>query len=385
MFASSALVLSLGIVAATSAAPTAAHASTTTPYLQVVGTELIDRRTDSKFQIRGVNRDGTEVACAGGATVLPGPADDSAVQVFQSWDINTVRIPLNESCWNGNASITTDPTGAIYRAEIEDFVSRITNAGLFVILDLHWSHDGTAIATNQDLMANADNSLTFWTSVASTFADNPFILFEPYNEPHGITWDCWLSGCTTGGVTYTGMQQIVNTIRATGAQQVLLLSGLHWADDPSGVLTHEPTDPLGQEMVNAHLYYSSDCTTSTCWESRFDFNLGQAPFVIDEIGDDVTGCQGIWMNNLLTWADQRDVGYAIHVWAPPASETSTMECTLTPTVTSQPTVSASVTTSNTYHLIASWDGTPTPYGAWVRAHFIARAEGLPTVALPLPA
>lgn len=367
----STLVLSLAVVGTGARVP--AHATATAPYLQVSGTTLVDRRTGAPFQMRGVNRDGTEVSCAGGSTLLPGPTDDSAIPVFQDWDINTVRIPLNESCWNGNAGLTNDPTGAIYRAAIEGFVTRLTNAGLFVILDLHWSHAGTAIAKGQDLMANADNSLTFWSSVASTFASNPFVVFEPYNEPHDITWDCWLSGCTVGGVTYTGMQQIVNTIRATGAQQVLLLSGIHWASDPSNVLTHEPTDPLAQEMVNAHLYYSPDCTTSTCWESRYEWNLGRAPFVIDEIGDDQTGCQGIWMNNLLTWADQNDVGYLIHVWAPPATET-TVECSVSGT-----------TTSNPYHLLASWDGTPTPYGASVRTHFIARAEGIAGEMLPLPA
>jgi hypothetical protein len=79
------------------------------------------------------------------------------------------------------------------------------------------------------------------------------------------------------------------------------------------------------------------------------------------------------MNNLLTWLDQRDVGYVIHVWAPPASATST-ECGVFGTAT-----------WNTFHLLASWDGTPTPYGASVRAHFIARAQGLSGEILPLPA
>ncbi|MDQ1747865.1 MAG: endoglucanase [Frankiaceae bacterium] len=370
---SAALVLSLAVAGVTTGAVPRASATTTAPYLQVSGTTLVDRRTGADFQMRGVNRDGTEVACVGGATALPGPTDDSAMKPFQDWDINTVRVPLNESCWNGNAGIAADPTGATYRADVVDFVNRLSNAGLFVILDLHWSHSGTAVATGQDLMANADNSLTFWSSVASTFASNPYVVFEPYNEPHDISWACWLSGCTAGGVAYTGMQQIVDTIRAAGAQQVILLSGLHWAADPSGVLTHEPTDPLGQEMVNAHLYYDPSCTTSACWDSRYGYNLGQAPFVIDEIGDDVTGCQGIWMNNLLTYLDQRDAGYLVHVWAPSATQTS-QECGVSGT-----------TTWNTFHLLASWDGTPTPYGAWVRLHFVARANGIPGASLPLPA
>lgn len=371
--ASAALLLPFAVAALSTGAASPAGATTTAPYLQVSGAQLIDRRTGAEFQMRGVNRDGTEVACAAGATVLPGPTDDAAVQTFLSWDINTVRVPLNESCWNGNAGLTSDPTGATYRAGIEDFVARLSNAGVFVILDLHWSHSGTAIATGQDLMANADNSLTFWSSVASAFAANPYVVFEPYNEPHDISWDCWLSGCTIGGVAYTGMQQIVDTIRAAGAQQVVLLSGLHWAADPSGVPAHLPSDALGQEVVNAHLYYTPDCATSACWDSRYDYNLGRAPFVVDEIGDDVTGCQGVWTNNVLTWLDQHDAGYLVHVWAAPATETS-QECGVSGT-----------TTWNTFHLLASWDGTPTPYGASVRAHYVARAESLPGENLPLPA
>ena len=41
---------------------------------------------------------------------------------MKSWDINAVRVPLNESCWLGINGIEPSLGGAAYRAAIRTYV-----------------------------------------------------------------------------------------------------------------------------------------------------------------------------------------------------------------------------------------------------------------------
>src|SRR5437773_2341658 len=63
-------------------------------------------------------------------------------------------------------------------------------------------------------MADLDHSPAFWSSVASFFKNDHGVVFDLFNEPHDISWECWLNGCTTSDGTGTwqaaGMQTLLN-------------------------------------------------------------------------------------------------------------------------------------------------------------------------------
>ena len=65
-----------------------------------------------------------------------------AIAAMTSWHINAVRLPLNEDCWLGINGAPARYSGARYRAAIRAYVARLNHAGLYVILDLHWSAPG---------------------------------------------------------------------------------------------------------------------------------------------------------------------------------------------------------------------------------------------------
>src|SRR6185503_20730360 len=126
-----------------------------------------------------------------------------------AWKVNTVRIPLNEASWQNRTC--TDTGGVVrdadpadnYPAAVQAQVAQANAAGIYVILDLHWTAPGNTCPMLQTQMANADNSLAFWTSVANTFKNNPAVVFELFNEPFmnfgfsGDTWAYMMQG--TGG------------------------------------------------------------------------------------------------------------------------------------------------------------------------------------------
>jgi endoglucanase len=82
-------------------------------------------------------------------------------------------------------------------------------------------------------MPNRENSLIFWKQVAQKCGNNTQIIFDLFNEPFpgnnkdtDTAWNCIKTGeCL--GINYpaAGMQEIVNTIRQTGAKNILMISG----------------------------------------------------------------------------------------------------------------------------------------------------------------
>ena len=177
--------------------------------ISVSGNRLVDAQGDA-VQLRGVNVSGLETVAVsgwspdnpwGGSTGTATPDWDT----IKSWGSNVVRLPLNEASWLGltcvdvggvgqtvvngvktqnkpGATIKADP-GGNYQATVVSSVAGAAAAGLYVILDLHLSAPSNDCPTTQNAMADADHSVTFWTSVANTFKSSPSVIFELFNEP----------------------------------------------------------------------------------------------------------------------------------------------------------------------------------------------------------
>jgi hypothetical protein len=255
-------------------------------------------------------------------------------------------VPLNEDCWLGINGVDPAYGGATYRHAIRRFVRRLEAHGLLVDLDLHWNAPGGQLAKDQQVMADADHSPTFWRSVANTFKDDRAVWFELYNEPHDISWRCWLNGCrTAGGWHSAGMQQLVDAVRGTGAQNIVLVGGLDWASDLSGWLSHEPVDPTGQLAAAFHSYNLSACNTRACWDTTVATVAAHVPVVMTEFGE--SDCAGGYVRPLMDWADRHGVSYLAWAW-------DAWPCRGGPA------------------LITAYDGSPTDYGKAVRDHFLTR-------------
>jgi len=73
-----------------------------------------------------------------------------SIAAIAAWKTNAVRVPLNETCWLAINGVAPAYSGDNYRQAISDFVARLNRAGLIVILELHWSAAGTAIALPEE-------------------------------------------------------------------------------------------------------------------------------------------------------------------------------------------------------------------------------------------
>lgn len=350
---------------------TPARAASSLPTgLHVVGNQIQDG-SGHVFVPHGVDRMGTEYACnTSGANVdFDGPVDQASVSAMLTWNVNSVRVPLNEDCWLGiNGEPVNGKTVDQYRSDIMNWVSLLNQNGLVVILDLHWNNNGTNRSTGQEPMPDLDHAPAFWTSVATAFKSNSSVLFDLYNEPYpgfntntGTGWSCWKSGSTAASTSpcadipfaVAGMQTLINTVRATGATNVLMLGGLAYANDMTGWLANEPTDPNNNLVASTHIYNFNSCASASCWDTQIAPVAAKVPVIAGEVGEN--DCASGFINTLLPWLDAHNIGYLAWTW----------------TVVNG-------TCNNSPILITDYSGTPTGFGAGYKAHLLSLGGGGPT-------
>jgi hypothetical protein len=292
--------------------------------------------------LRGVNLSGSEFRCIAGDGIFEGPDVDTLTAGLSSWNINAVRIPLNESCWLGDPRLRLDVSGANYRKAIVLRVAQLRAHGWYVIVDLHWSAVGTSLATGIAPMPHASRALDFWSSVARAFLRDRGVLFDLYNEPHLAhlpsegAWKCWQEGCTIDNHAVAGMQSLVDAVRGAGAPNVILVGGLDWANDASAWTSHRPKDD--QLAISFHAYNFNRCNTASCWK----LVPSDVPIVVTELGEN--DCSSAFAQDAIAWARRRSASVLAWAW-------NRWDCKKGPA------------------LIEQWDGTPTAYGHGVRDAF----------------
>ncbi len=285
----------------------------------VMGHELL--KDGAPFQVRGVNRSGSEYVCVQGWGLFDGPTDDASLDAIAAWGANAVRVPMNEDCWLGINGVAAAYSGSTYRDAILAFAARIEAHGLTPILELHWTAPGTAQATGQEPMPDRDHTLDFWRGVAAAVAGDPYVMLELFNEPYpdsnhdtNEAWRCWRDGGTCAGISYTvaGMQELVDAVRSAGAHNVILLGGVRYSSSLSQWLAHEPDDPLGQLAAAWHIYNFNACVDSTCFDGAPTSVAAAVPIVATEIGED--DCSGSFITGVMGWLDAHGEGYLGWTW-----------------------------------------------------------------------
>ena len=120
-------------------------------------------------QFHGVDRPSLEWSSMGEQL----SASDFALMA--GWNANIVRIALNQDFWLADSPIA-DPN---YPATVDAAVQWAEQAGMDVILDLHWSDAGvlgSCKSSCQQVMADM-NSVTFWSQVAAIYKNDGRVLF----------------------------------------------------------------------------------------------------------------------------------------------------------------------------------------------------------------
>jgi probable HAF family extracellular repeat protein len=356
------------------------------PVIAVSGNRFVNAAGNT-VELVGASISGLELQ----SSLWPGIAGLTSAQwqtLASTWSqlgqtINVIRLPLNSYSWlnltcvdpgsgdagndykaNGGGTFTPDPTST-YQADVEQTVTAITAAGLYVILDLQWDAPNNVSGqpmcpVGQPAFASADHAPAFWSSVAYAFQGNAAVIFELFNEPFGD--NVYGNGVIQNGNTYTpgpdaiimanggswahpflmqdnanqnqncgtnhnqscqnelfntnapnpvqiaGELSLLAAIRATGASNVVLASPIGYAGEIETWLGSYASagnpDPLEQFGVSWHLYGYAKGTTPP-----LSILAAGYPIVITETYGFDAAIDGGKNLNGYTWAAQNDIGY----------------------------------------------------------------------------
>jgi hypothetical protein len=204
-------------------------------------------------------------------------------------------------------------------------------------------------------MMDADNSVSFWVSIANTFKDNLAVAFELYNEPYiaplksadgvfavasievpdhianaiirdGGAASAYFgrsNGRFDGAVVRrpdswqsTGYQTVIDAVRATGATNVILCGGNHYSNDLSWWGQSPPVDPVSQLGAAIHLYsggYPNNFANgSASTDKMIAADVTNYPVVVTEFGDEVGSAPASYTEQITAWLDLH--GYSVTAW-----------------------------------------------------------------------
>ncbi|HVU32940.1 MAG TPA: cellulase family glycosylhydrolase, partial [Opitutaceae bacterium] len=251
------------------------------PPLHVAGNEL-ETPAGRPVWLQGLCVDSLEWSAAGERVV------QSVEVAIDDWKANVIRLPVDMKAayWFGEGPGQHDG-GARYRQIVDSVVNAAAARGAYVAIDLH------------KFRAPQAADLAFWKDVATRYRNHPAVIFELFNEPHDITWSVWRDG---GDVTdhvkpkqgvvventeklttfhAVGMQQLVDTIRATGAKNLIIAGGIDWSFDLSGIMNGFALQDRGGNgiMYSAHVYpWKKD------WQDKFLVTAAKYPLFVGEVG-----------------------------------------------------------------------------------------------------
>lgn len=279
----------------------------------------------------------------------------STLVAVEDWKANAIRLPVKEEYWFGRSAGQKDG-GASYRELVNQAITLVANRGAYVILDLHRFR-----APNQA-------HLEFWKDAAKTYQNHPAVLFDLFNEPHGISWEVWKKGGFVAeksqpadedtfltpeekakakpGFDSPGMQRLVDTVREQGAKNIVIVGGLDWAYDLSGIANgFALTEKEGHGIVySTHIYpWKRD------WAGKVLLVAEKHPIFVGEVGADIHKMSFIpaeaqedpftWVPDMLGLIQKHKLHWTAFSFHPKA----------TPVI------------------ITGWDYTPTPFwGAFVK-------------------
>lgn len=211
----------------------------------------------------------------------------SLAVAIKDWHCQIVRIPTCDARWFGQMPGQSHG-GRVYRHILDQLIAYAARHHVYVVFDLHWTDmGGHPAALGQHRMPGPD-SIIFWRSAARRYKNFPNVLFDVYNEPHGIPWSLWLNGGPSAGETAhsvvfyqaTGMQRLYNVVRHAGASNIVIIGGLSWSFNDFGI-AHGVVVKGNNIVYDCHVY-----PWKHHWRRSFEGAVKKVPVIFDEFGGD---------------------------------------------------------------------------------------------------
>jgi hypothetical protein len=280
------------------------------------------RKDNVAFEIRGFNMIGalTPAWCKQGSGTA---ARDhfGATELdreITAWHANTIRLQVSQ---RGLGDTTRTPAERdAYLAEIQADVTLARSKGLVVILSMQ----DQSIGCGNVHPLPSSQTITAWQKLAPAFASQLYVMYELFNEPqNGHTaadWPQWKNGgagpIANLGDTAVGHEQLVTTIRGTGATNVVLADGGDHAEHLDNITPYLLTESSGRGIGYViHPYYYTPGLAY--WQKSWGFLTASRVVIADEWNfkaDDCGTKDETLAPQLLQWLHDNHIGLTGHAF-----------------------------------------------------------------------
>jgi endoglucanase len=283
--------------------------------LHTAGNQVVDA-TGAPVTFRGVNYTGLT------DTSTPGGFGEAQFAKMHQWGFNLVRINLAEQLYDAG-SCQYDPS---YAPAVDQAVQWVTGLGMVALLDLHMSAPVTCGSAGEQEMADTTGSIPFWHALATRYQGNPLVAFDLFNEPHDISDAVWLDG----GIAYdfvpygaAGMQQLYDTVRGTGAQNLVVVSGNNWGGSVPATLVQGSNVLYSVHDYTCPQNPPPQCTTADPTDPSVILDRwlavgAQFPVMVGEFGWPSAG-DGTYNANVIAFAQAQHWSWSAFSWSGPGA------------------------------------------------------------------
>jgi aryl-phospho-beta-D-glucosidase BglC (GH1 family) len=194
------------------------------------------------------------------------------INQIKSWGFNAVRLPLHyEYFVNLGAPDVWNDQGFTL---LDNIISWCTEAGVYVILDLHAAPGGQSNnsgisdydSTKPSLWESADNrskTVRLWDKLSERYKNRPWVAgYDLINEPN---WNL-----PNGTLLRQLYEELTTAIRQNNDQHILFIEGNSYSNDYTGL-----TFPWDAQMVYVFHKYNSSADFTSDLQFALDMRTGQ--------------------------------------------------------------------------------------------------------------
>ena len=257
--------------------------------LHVSGTELRDA-SNNRVQLKGVSSMWLNWEDDGYAENLQG-----LKWLRNNWHLSVIRAAMGVDPEYAYLSVKdpskAQPEKAI--AQVEQIVDNAIAAGVYVLIDWH-----TETANEE-----TDESVAFFTEMATKYAGVPNVIYEPFNEPTKLDWSTQLNPYH---------EAVVAAIREVEPDSVIVLGTPTWSQDVDKAAQDQL---VGKNLMYTLHFYSCDHGNNLITKAKAALDLG-APLFVTEWGATKAdgGTKGeVCLEQSQTWMDflnERSISWA---------------------------------------------------------------------------
>lgn len=295
------------------------------PRLITVGDRIVQASTMQPVVLRGVNRSGLEYSLPSNTGFL-GNAGISKAEIEEivcRWRARVIRLPFNQrSAIQGYG----DHSGDDYLTALDTVIDWAASLGAYTILDLQWLDTTTVFGYTADGRVNHvpplpnPDTVVLWTVLAERYRNEPAVIFDLLNEPHSRLEDDKnaVNLIDQSGEVYQSSVKVVGPnqwlpwasrlikeIRCAGNRCLVLVSGVDWGYDLSGVKVD------AENVVYSTHVYPNRLTED--WERAFGRTVSVAPVFVAEWGGGDSDLD--WGARFVSYINSRNLSWTSWSWA----------------------------------------------------------------------